>query len=189
MESHSSPSKTIKILMLTIMVISFLLSVITASSSLQMTSASAQNITQSKESNGRETTLHITKDATNSYTIASGASFIGAFDTSYSITGSVNSIEASKDLIISTITEDFGNSPTIGYVNNASSPSPTQANLDQPGLPNPFATKEAIDEKIRNEITTSIGNAAKSNSVEGEIKCIFGSSLDDFKCGFHRLSG
>jgi hypothetical protein len=187
MESHSSPSKTIKISMLTIIVISFLLSIITASSSLHMTSIFAQNVTQSEKSNGGETTLHITKDATNSYTISSSASFIGAFDTTYSITGSVSSIEASKDLIISTITQDFGNSPTIGYVNNTSSLS--HANLDQLGLSNPFATKEAIDEKIRNEVTTSIGNAAKSNSIEGEIKCIFGSSLDDFKCKFHRVSG
>ena len=57
-----------------------------------------------------------------SYIISSGASFIGAFDITYSITGSVSSMGASKDLIISTITEDFGNSPTIGYVNNTSSP-------------------------------------------------------------------
>jgi hypothetical protein len=133
----------------------------------------------------------MTKDATNSYTIYSGASFIGAFDTTYSITGSARSMEASKDLVISTITEDFSNSPTVGYVNNTSSPSPAyQTNLGQPGLPNPFATKAAIDEKIRIEITTlSIDNAAKSTSAEGEIKCIFGSSLDDFKCSFHRLSG
>jgi hypothetical protein len=170
---------TLKILTLIGINISFLLALIAPPP--QITPAFAQNITQSEE-----TTLHITKDATNSYTISSGASFIGAFDTTYSITGSVRSMDASKDLIVSTITEDFGNSATIGYVNNTSSPS--QANLDQPGLPNPFATKADIDEKIRNEITTSIDNAAKSNGVEGEIKCIFGSNLDDFRCNFHRLS-
>ena len=135
-----------------------------------------------------DTTLHIIKDATNSYTISSGASFIGAFDTTYSIKGSGSSMGASKDLIISTITDDFGNSPTIGYVNNTSSPSPaSQSNLNQSGLSNPFAAKAAIDERIRNEITSSIDNAA-AESAEGEIKCIFGSSLDDFKCSFHRLS-
>ena len=96
------------------------------------TPAFAQNVTQDEE----ETTLHIIKDATNSYTISSSASFIGAFDTTYSITGSIGSMEASEDLIISTITEDFGSSPTIGYVNNTNFP--PQADLNQPGLPNPF---------------------------------------------------
>lgn len=180
MENCSSLPMTLKISALTVISISFLLTLIATSS--QITPAFAQNITQSEE-----TTLHITKDATNSYTISSGASFIGAFDTTYSITGSVRSMEASKDLLISTITEDFGNSPTIGYVNNTSSPS--QADLDQPGLPNPFATKADIDEKIRNEITTSLDNAADSNSPIGEIKCIFGSGLNDFKCRFHIVSG
>ena len=180
MENCSSLPMTLKISALTVISISFLLTLIATSS--QITPAFAQNITQSEE-----TTLHITKDATNSYTISSGASFIGAFDTTYSITGSVRSMEASKDLLISTITEDFGNSPTIGYVNNTSSSS--QADLDQPGLPNPFATKADIDEKIRNEITTSLDNAADSNSPIGEIKCIFGSGLNDFKCRFHIVSG
>jgi hypothetical protein len=54
---------------------------------------------------------------------------------------------------------------------------------------NPFATKADIDKKIRNELTASIDNAAKSDGAEGQIKCIFGSSLDDFKCSFHRLTG
>jgi hypothetical protein len=183
MENRSSLSMTIKISTLTAISVSLLLALsYQFAASLHVTPAFAQNITQSEE-----ITLHITKDATNSYTISSGASFIGAFDTTYSIAGSVRSMDKSKDLIISTITEDFGNSPTIGYVNNTSSPS--QANIDQPGLPNPFATKADIDEKIRNEITTSLDNAAKSNSPSGEIKCIFGSSVDDFKCNFHRVSG
>jgi hypothetical protein len=187
MERHSSSSKTIKIRTLTVIVVSLLTLSITSAPSSYIAPAFAQNLTQSEENAGEETTLHITKDATNSYTISSGASFLGAFDTTYSITGKVESMGASKDLIISTISEDFSNSPTIGYVNNTSSP--YQANLDQPGLPNPFATKADIDEKIRNEITTSLDNAVKSNSPSGEIKCIFGSSLDDFKCSFHRLSG
>jgi hypothetical protein len=89
-------------------------------------------------------------------------------------------------LIISTITEDFGTSSTIGYVNNTNA-SGYQANPIQLTVPNPFAAKEDIDEKIRNEITTSIGNAVKSKFTEGEIKCIFGSSLDSFKCRFHGL--
>ncbi len=160
------------------------------SSPLYLAPVVAQNTTQSEESIDVEaTSIHITKDATTSYTISSGASFMGAFDTTYSIIGHPNSIDKSKDLIISTITEDFGRSSTIGYVNNtASSPSTaSQTNLSQPALPNPFASEAAIDEKLRNEISNAISNAVKSKNVEGEIKCIFGSSLDDFRCSFHGL--
>jgi hypothetical protein len=183
MESHSLLSKIMKISTKTTISFSLLLVVILAAS-LYTTSAFAQNLTQGKENSG-EQTLHIIKDATNSYTISSGASFIGSFDTTYSIIGSVSSMKASKDLIISTITEDFGNSPTVGYVNNTSSSSASQANLNQSSLPNPFATKVAIDEKISSEIIISIDNAAKFDRVEGEIKCIFGASLNDFKCSLH----
>lgn len=179
--------KTIGIPTLTLILLSFLLAII-PETSLYITSAFAQNITQSQENNVGKRALHIIKDATNSYTISSGASFVGPFDTTYSIVGDARSMEVSKDLIISTVTEDFGNSPTIGYVNNTNtSASASQVNLNQPSLPNPFATKADIGEKIRSEITTSIDNAAKFDRIEGEIKCIFGSSLDDFKCRFHPL--
>jgi hypothetical protein len=180
--------KTTGIPILTLILLSFLLAII-PEASLYITSVFAQNITQSQENNGGEQILHIIKDATNSYTISSGASFVGSFDTTYSIVGDARSMEASKDLITSTVTEDFGNSPTVGYVNNTNTSSASQVNLNQPSLPNPFATKADIDEKISSEITTSIDNAAKSDLIEGEIKCIFGSSLDDFKCSFHPLSG
>ena len=165
-----------------------ILAIVISIASAYVPSVFAQNATQSEENVG-EQTLHIVKDATNSYTISSGASFVGSFDTTYSIVGDVRGMDASKGLILSTITEDFGNSPTIGYVNNTISSSASQANLNQPSLPSPFATKDAIDEKIRSEITTSIDNAVKSDSAQREIKCIFGSSLDDFKCSSHGLSG
>jgi hypothetical protein len=184
-ESLSNPSRTMEVSVLTVIVISFLtLSVVSTPSLYIVSSVFAKNIAQSEERDGEENELHIIKNAMNSYTISSGASFIGAFETTYSITGRVSSMELSKDLITSTITEDFSHSPTIGYVNNTISTSPSPS---QPGLPNPFATKAAIDEKVRHEIATSIGNASKSGSVQGEIKCIFGSSLDNFRCSFHRL--
>lgn len=186
-QMSSKPSRKIRIPTSAVIAASFLTLSIFTTLPLFLAPIFAQNITQSEENNGGEDILHITKDATNSYTISSGASFIGAFDTTYSIAGSVRSIEASKDLIITTITEDFGSSPTIGYVNNTSSP--PQANLNQPGLPNPFATKADIDEKIKNGVTASVESAAASNSVNGEIKCIFGSSLNNFKCSFYPLTG
>jgi hypothetical protein len=184
MENQSLPFKIIATPTLAIVSVSLLLAVI-PEVPMHTISTVAQNITQNEGNTGAQI-LHIVKDTTNSYTISSGASFIGAFDTTYSIIGSVGSMKAYKDLIISTIIDDFGNSPTVGYVNNSIIPSASQTNLTQPSLPNPFATKDAIDEKIRSEITSSIDNAPKSKPVEGEIKCIFGSSLNDFKCSFHR---
>ncbi|HEX5892308.1 MAG TPA: hypothetical protein VFY41_05550 [Nitrososphaeraceae archaeon] len=178
------PSEIIKTPTPTIISVSLLLA-ITLVTSLYVVSAYAQNLTQNEENSGRQT-LHIIKDATNSYTISSGTSFVSAFDTTYSIIGGVSSIEESKDLLISTIIEDFSDSPTIGYINNTSTSSVSQTSLNQSSLPNPFATKDVIDEKIRNELTASIDDAAKSDSADGEIKCIFGSNLDDFKCSFHR---
>jgi hypothetical protein len=91
----------------------------------------------------------------------------------------------SKDLIITTITKDFDSSPEAGYVNNTSSISDYQINPNKRNLSNPFAPKDVIDEKIKSEIAASIENAEKSGIVHGEIECIFGSSLDDFKCSFH----
>ena len=179
------PSEIIKTPIPTIISVSLLLA-ITLVTSLYVVSAYAQNLTQNEENSGRQT-LHIIKDATNSYAISSGTSFVSAFDTTYSIIGGVSSIEESKDLLISTIIEDFSDSPTIGYINNTSTSSASTAtSLNQSSLPNPFATKDVIDEKIRNELTASIDDAAKSDSADGEIKCIFGSNLDDFKCSFHR---
>jgi|SoiMetStandDraft_2_1073263.scaffolds.fasta_scaffold17084_2 hypothetical protein len=128
--------------------------------------------------------LQIIKVAKNSYTITLDASFIGSFNTTYQIGGDVGSMNESKDLIITTITKDFDSSPEAGYVNNTSSISDYQINPNKRNLSNPFAPKDVIDEKIKSEIAASIENAEKSGIVHGEIECIFGSSLDDFKCSF-----
>ena len=130
-------------------------------------------------------TLQIVKVATNSYTITPDASFIGSFNTTYQIAGDVGSMNVSKDLIITTISKDFDSSPEAGYVNNTSSVSDYQIIPNKRNLSNPFATKDVIDEKIRSEIAASIEDAEKSGIVHAEIECIFGSSLDDFKCSFH----
>src|SRR3712207_2718385 len=52
--------------------------------------------------------VHITKDTTNSYTLSSGFTSIGTFDTTYTILGNITSIENTRDLIISTIAKDYG---------------------------------------------------------------------------------
>jgi hypothetical protein len=141
---------------------------------------------QQQQGGGSETTLHITKDATNTYAIRSTASFIDTFDTTYLIQGSVGSMNASKNLIISTIITDFDNSPTIGYIKTMTKQDSATSGTS---IVNPFVNKETINEKIKNEIDTSIQNAVKSSIADGEVKCTFGMEVNDFKCSFHGLVG
>jgi hypothetical protein len=65
---------------------------------------------------GQEQRIHITKDGTNSYVLSGGSSRVGSFDTTYIVVGERGAIRTAENLIISTITEDFRSSPTIGYV-------------------------------------------------------------------------
>src|SRR5215212_7925329 len=138
--------------------------------------------------------VHITKDTTNSYTISSGFTSIGTFDTTYTILGSITSIKNATDLIISTITKDYDSTPTIGYVkvapqktaqgeaSSSSSPQPST-------IANPFADKATINQRIATEIQKAMESAAKSNFVTLEIKCDFGMDLSDWKCSSHGLLG
>jgi len=141
--------------------------------------------------------VYITKDTTNSYTISSGFTSIGTFDTTYTILGSITSIKNATDLIISTITKDYDSTPTIGYVRvapqktaqgEASSSSSSSPSSPQPStIANPFADKATINQSITTEIQKAITSAAKSNFVNLEIKCHFGMDLSDWKCSSHDL--
>jgi hypothetical protein len=108
--------------------------------------------------------------------------------------GTISSLNDSKDLITSTIINDFDKNPNIGYVVNSSSGSsqnpsttpPTSSHQTQPGIPNPFVNTDMINQRITNEIQDAIGaNTASSiNSPEKhiEIKCTFGMILADYNC-------
>jgi hypothetical protein len=143
--------------------------------------------------------VHITKDTTNSYTISSGFTSIGTFDTTYTILGSITSIKNATDLIISTITKDYDSTPTIGYVRvapqktaqgEASSSSSSSPSSPQPStIANPFADKATINQRIATEIQKAMESAAKSNFVTLEIKCDFGMDLSDWKCSSQGLLG
>ena len=137
--------------------------------------------------------VYIAKDATNSYTISSGSSSIGTFDTSYTILGNVSSIKKTSDLVISTITKDYDSSPTIGYVKvvaqtNAKGETSSSSSSPQPStLANPFADKATINQKISTEIQKAIASSMKSTFANVEIKCDFGMELSDWKCSNHGL--
>jgi hypothetical protein len=136
----------------------------------------------------QQQTIHIIKHGSNSYVISGSSSSVGSFDTTYRVAGERSAIRAAEHLIISTITDDFRKSPTIGYI-TPSSTTTTGTTAPEPTLPNPFATPEQITERITTELRRVIGEA-ESNTSQGQyvgIKCNFGMSLEDMRCHYHPL--
>src|SRR5918998_2506898 len=134
--------------------------------------------------------IHITKHGTNSYVLSGGSSSVGSFDTTYRVVGERSAIRASEDLIISTITDDFRRSPTIGYITPGGT-TPTTDAAPQPTLPNPFASPEQITERITSDLRRVISEA-ENNTPQGqlvEINCDFGMTLDDMHCQSTPLVG
>src|SRR5919106_3821581 len=103
--------------------------------------------------------IHITKHGSNSYTISGGSSSVGSFDTTYRVLGERSAIRASEDPIISTITDDFSSSPTIGYVRAANMTTMAGGTADAATLPSPFATPEQITERITSELRRVINRS------------------------------
>ena len=138
---------------------------------------------------GQEQHIHITKHGTNSYIISGGSSSVGSFDTTYRVVGERSAVRASENLIITTITDDFRRSPTIGYVSTGTTTGTTQDATTT--LPNPFASPEQITERITNDLRRVI-TEAENNTAQGqlvEIKCDFGMTLEEMRCHHNRLVG
>ena len=117
------------------------------------------------------------------YELSNSSSQIGSFGTTYNILGTISSIKESQELIISTIVNDYDKSPFIGYIllakNNSSS------NL--PELPNPFVDKSTINERITNEIHTSIDSIKKLESQNIILECDFGMEITKWNCNVNDL--
>jgi hypothetical protein len=136
----------------------------------------------------QQQTIQIIKHGSNSYVISGSSSSVGSFDTTYRVAGERSAIRAAEHLIISTITDDFRKSSTIGYITPGSTTT-TGTTAPEPTLPNPFATREQITERITTELRRVISEA-ESNTSQGqhvEIKCNFGMSLEDMRCHYHPL--
>ncbi|HYY49641.1 MAG TPA: hypothetical protein VE643_02125 [Nitrososphaeraceae archaeon] len=137
--------------------------------------------------------LTITTNSSSIYSIPSTSVQVDKFSSNYTIAGTVSSLIDSKDLITSTIVNDFDKNPNIGYIVNDSSGnqalstrSPTSPSQTQPGMPNPFVSIDLINRKITNVIQNAMEATATSftNSPEkhAEIKCTFGTILADYNC-------
>src|SRR5919199_69009 len=137
--------------------------------------------------------LTITTNSSSIYSIPSTSVQVDKFSSNYTIAGTVSSLIDSKDLITSTIVNDFDKNPNIGYIVNDSSGnqalstrSPTSPSQTQPGMPNPFVSIDLINQKITDVIQNAMEATATSstNSPEkhAEIKCTFGMILADYNC-------
>jgi hypothetical protein len=123
--------------------------------------------------------IELSKVATSTIMITNKTAFVGGFDTKYNITGTPVNIKESKDLIFSSIVEDFGKSSTVGYVKISKSVSNFSGKTE---IGNPFASNEQINQRIQELLSKSIENATSSNPQLIEITCLFGNSLDAFSC-------
>ncbi len=123
----------------------------------------------------------ITSNSNSVYSIPSTFVKVDRSSTNYTISGKISSINASRDLITSTIVDDFDKNPNIGYVVSNSSSLNTAS---QPGLPNPFVGKDTINQRITNETLNAITAASVTNPTvkKVEINCAFGMILAEYKC-------
>lgn len=139
----------------------------------------AQNSTQN------DSQVQISKTASSNIVISNGSSSVGEFNTTYTITGNAADIKNSKDRIVETVTDDFSNSSTAGYVSLSN---PSSENTDNQQIANPFASNEQIIQKIHEELGKSISDASMNESNLASITCQFGNFLDLFSCSVHLLS-
>jgi hypothetical protein len=133
-------------------------------------------------------TINIAKTTEGDFTVTDGASYIGTyFDTTYSMTGTVPDFINAKDVLITSILDDFSKSSTIGYIkmNNTA----TQTNDNMTEITNPFVSKDQIDEKVKSvlayaldKIENPVGIMPPNIGDSREIRCVFGNVLNDFWC-------
>ena len=143
---------------------------------------------QQQEMSSINNTVQITKSSTSSYNIVdSQTGLVGAFDTLYLITGSSDSLNSSKKIIISTIQDDFNNSPTVGYIRLDN----VTEGIGEASLPasvvNPFADQRMINSTITQHITSAIDSAHSLNNAMVAIKCDFGMIIGEWQCNHHGI--
>jgi hypothetical protein len=130
--------------------------------------------------------VQIVKDSMTSYSIVNNETeFIGAFNTTYSISGSIESLIGSHDAIISVVQDDFISSPTIGYIKagnistSSSAESPSSNNLR---LPNPFVDSATINRTVSQKVSTALESLYGQDQPVVNIKCDFNMNIEDWNC-------
>src|SRR5215210_7022281 len=87
--------------------------------------------------------IKVAKTTEGDITVANGASYVGSsFETTYSMRGTTTDFIKARDALTSSILDDFGKSPTIGYIKMNSTGTQTNTNANENGKP--FASKKQI---------------------------------------------
>jgi hypothetical protein len=147
--------------------------------------SSSSDKTQEKQI---KNTVHITKTSANSYDIVDDSTgLVSAFDTVYTITGNSNSLNKSKDLIISIIQDDYDHSSTIGYIRAENITDKVGEPTPAASLVNPFVDQQTINSTITNELTGAIDSAHSLNFATVVIKCDFGMNIREWNCDNHGI--
>jgi hypothetical protein len=131
--------------------------------------------------------INVAKTTEGDFSVTDGASYVGPyFDTTYTMTGTANDFIKAKDVLVASILDDFSKSPTIGYIQMNSTV--TQTNDNMTGLPNPFVSKEQVDEKVKSVLSYALDKIEHPVGImpnigdSRQIKCVFGNILDEFWC-------
>jgi hypothetical protein len=132
-------------------------------------------------------TIKVAKTTEGDFTVTNGTSYVGSsFETTYSMRGTTTDFIKARDALTSSILDDFGKSPTIGYIKMNSTD--TQTNTNATGLANPFASKERINEKVKSVLSYALDKIEHPVGItpnvgdSRELRCVFGSVLNDFWC-------
>jgi hypothetical protein len=155
------------------------------SSNSSVSASSSVDLTQEQQS---KNTVHITKTSTNSYDIVDDSTgLVSAFDAVYTITGGSNSLNKSKDLIVSIIQDDYDHSSTVGYVRAENITDKVGEPTPADSLVNPFVDQQIINSTITNELTDAIDSAHSLNFTTVVVKCDFGMNIREWKCDNHGI--
>ncbi len=113
-------------------------------------------------------TIKVAKTTEGNFMVTDGASDVGpAFETTYSMRGTTTDFIKARDALTSFILEDFGKSPTIGYIKMNSTD--TQSNTNATGLANPFVSKAQIDEKVKSVLSYTLDKIEHPEGITPNI--------------------
>ena len=151
-----------------------------------MISFSILNANAQTENTNSEYSIAISRDATSGLIVTDGASYVNGCDTTYTIKGTKFDYDKARDLVVSSIADDFTNSSTSGYIKVEDTSS---SSSNATGLENPFASKEQMNEKVKSVLNSAIDGIFSESGVTFTIgpethviKCTFGDTLDSFEC-------
>ena len=141
--------------------------------------------------------IKVAKTTDSDFTVSNGASYVGSsFDSIYVITGTQADFIKARDTLISSVTDDFDKSPTIGYIKMSNTNAQASGNMtgNATGLANPFVSQDQVNAKIKSVLNYAIDKIENPTGIQlqigdsKEVKCNFGNVLNDFWCDIPTFS-